>query len=45
MTFYSSDSIPEWKNNLFIGTLSGNHIVRLVLDNNKVTGEERLLDN
>ena len=43
MTFYSSDSIPEWKNNLFIGSLSGNHIVRLVIKNNKVVGEERLL--
>jgi glucose/arabinose dehydrogenase len=45
MTFYSSDSIPEWKNNLFIGALSGMHIVRLVIDNNKITGEERLLAN
>ena len=43
MTFYSSDSIPEWKNNLFIGALSGNHIVRLVIKDNKVAGEERLL--
>lgn len=43
-TFYTSDSIPEWKGNLFIATLSGLHIVRLVLDNNnKVIGEERLL--
>lgn len=43
MTFYSGDMIPEWKNNLFIGCLSGMHIVRLVLENNKVVGEERLL--
>lgn len=43
MTFYSSDRIPEWRNNLFIGALSGMHIVRLVIENNKVTGEERLL--
>ncbi|WP_420149382.1 PQQ-dependent sugar dehydrogenase [Spirosoma sp.] len=43
MTFYSGDQIPEWKNNLFIGTLSGMHIVRLVIENNRVTGEERLL--
>jgi glucose/arabinose dehydrogenase len=45
ITFYSSDSIPEWKNNLFISALSGQHIVRLVIENNKVTGEERLLGN
>lgn len=43
MTFYSSDRIPEWRNNLFIGALSGMHIVRLVIEDNKVTGEERLL--
>ncbi len=43
MSFYSSDSIPEWKNNLFIGGLSGQHIARLVINNNKVVGEERLL--
>lgn len=43
MTFYTSDAIPEWKNNLFIGALSGQHIVRLVIENNKVVGEERLL--
>jgi aldose sugar dehydrogenase len=43
MTFYNSDVISEWKNNLFIGCLSGLHIVRLVIDNNKVVGEERLL--
>ncbi|MFD2573268.1 PQQ-dependent sugar dehydrogenase [Spirosoma soli] len=43
MTFYTSDAIPEWKNNLFIGSLSGMHIARLVIENNKVVGEERLL--
>jgi glucose/arabinose dehydrogenase len=43
MTFYTSDRISGWRNNLFIGALSGQHIVRLVLDNNKVVGEERLL--
>lgn len=43
MTFYSGDNMPEWKNNLLIGSLSGLHIVRLVIENNKVVGEERLL--
>ena len=41
--FYSGDAIPEWKNNLFIAALSGQHIDRLVIKNNKVVGEERLL--
>lgn len=43
MTFYSGKTIPEWENNLFIGGLSSQHIIRLVIENNKVTGEERLL--
>lgn len=43
ITFCSSDAIPEWKNNLFIASLSGMHIARLVIENNKVVGEERLL--
>jgi glucose/arabinose dehydrogenase len=45
MTFYKGNQIPEWQNNLFIGTLSGMHILRLVIENNRVVGEERLLSN
>jgi glucose/arabinose dehydrogenase len=45
MTFYSGNRVPEWKNNLFIGALSGKHIVRLAIENNRVVGEERLLAN
>ena len=36
--------MPEWKNNLFIGGLSSKHIARIVIQNNKVIGEERLLE-
>ncbi|MCP9761715.1 PQQ-dependent sugar dehydrogenase [Lacihabitans soyangensis] len=43
MTFYTGNQIPEWQNNLFVGCLSGMHINRLVIKNNKVVGEERLL--
>ncbi|RYY69049.1 MAG: PQQ-dependent sugar dehydrogenase, partial [Chitinophagaceae bacterium] len=43
MTFYSGNAIPEWTNNLFIGGLSSKHIARVVIENNKVIGEERLL--
>lgn len=45
MAFYRGNSIPEWKNNLFIGGLSSAHICRLVIVNNKVVGEERLLED
>ena len=43
MVFYKGNTIPEWKNNLFICGLSSTHIARLVIENNKVTGEERIL--
>jgi glucose/arabinose dehydrogenase len=43
MTFYTGNNMPEWKNNLFISSLSGMHVARLVIDNNKVVGEENLL--
>lgn len=42
VTFYTGN-IEEWKNNLFIGCLSGEHINRIVIKDNKVVGEERLL--
>lgn len=43
MSFYRGDAIPEWKNNLFIGGLSSQYLCRLVIVNNKVAGEEKLL--
>lgn len=45
MTFYSSSAIPEWQHNLFIGGLNSKHIARLVIKDNKVVGEERLLES
>ncbi|WP_374990574.1 PQQ-dependent sugar dehydrogenase [Chryseobacterium sp. CFS15] len=42
VTFYTGN-IDEWKNNLFIACLSGQHINRIVMKDNKVVGEERLL--
>ncbi len=45
MDFYSGNAIAEWTNNLFIGGLAGSHISRLVLEDGRVTGEERLLEN
>jgi len=41
--FYKGNAVPEWKNNLFVASLSGQHLDRLVIKNNKVVGEERLL--
>lgn len=43
ITFYADGNIDEWENDLFIAALSGSHIARLVIENNRVAGEERLL--
>ncbi len=42
VAFYTGN-MEEWKGNLFIGCLSGEHINRIVMKDNKVVGEERLL--
>ena len=42
MSFYTADLIPGWKGSLLIAGLSSAAIVRLTLDGDKVTGEERI---
>ncbi|WP_226063667.1 PQQ-dependent sugar dehydrogenase [Kaistella polysaccharea] len=44
ITFYSGN-MEEWKNNLMVGCLSGEKIIRLVIKDNKVVGEEWLLED
>jgi aldose sugar dehydrogenase len=41
--FYAGDLFPEWKGNLFVGALAGQALHRLVLDGEKIVGEEKLL--
>jgi aldose sugar dehydrogenase len=46
MMFYTGDLFSEWKGNLFVGAMSaqhGHHLVRLVLDGERVVAEEKLL--
>lgn len=43
MSFYDNDAIPEWENNLFIGGLMPNYIARVVIEDDIIVGEERLL--
>jgi glucose/arabinose dehydrogenase len=43
LTIYSGDVFAEWKGNFLIGGLSSRALVRLVLENDRVVGEERLL--
>jgi glucose/arabinose dehydrogenase len=43
MTFYTGDLFPAWKGSLFIGGLGSQALVRLDMEGERVTGEERLL--
>ena len=43
MLFYTGSAFPAWKGNLFVGGLGSTALVRLVVEGEKVVGEERLL--
>jgi glucose/arabinose dehydrogenase len=43
--FYTGTLMPEWKGNLFVGALAGESLHRLVLEGDKVIGEEKLLSD
>ena len=41
--FYTGGMFPAWKGSLFIGALKERRLVRLAIENSRVTGEEHLL--
>ena len=41
--WYTGNAFPAWKGNLFVGALREKSLVRLVMDGQRVVGEERLL--
>jgi glucose/arabinose dehydrogenase len=41
--FYTGDAFPAWRGNLFVGSMKDMMLVRLVIEDGKVTGEEHLL--
>ena len=43
LLIYSGKLFPEWRGNFFIAGLSSKALIRLVLENDRVVGEERLL--
>lgn len=43
MTIYNGNAFPEWKGNIFLGNLSGQHLRRLTLKDKKVVEQEELL--
>ncbi|MGR7920917.1 PQQ-dependent sugar dehydrogenase [Zobellella denitrificans] len=43
MMFYTGDLFPQWRNQLFLGALAGQRLVRLELDGDEVVQEHHLL--
>ena len=43
MAFYTGDAYPGWKGSAFIGSMTPGALVRLTLENGRVTREERYL--
>jgi glucose/arabinose dehydrogenase len=43
ISFYTGKLFPAWQGDLFVAALAGKHLVRLVLQGERVVGEERLL--
>lgn len=42
MLFYTGGMFPEWQGSMFIGGLASRALVRLTIEGNEVTGEERI---
>ena len=42
-TFYTGEAFPEWRGSLFIGSLRPGALVRLAMNGDRVTAEERYL--
>lgn len=42
--FYTGDKFPQWKNNILLASLKDKTFVRLVVEGEKITKEERLLN-
>jgi glucose/arabinose dehydrogenase len=42
--FYTGEAFPEWRGSLFTGGLKDKELVRLRIENGRVTGEEHLLE-
>ena len=45
MAFYTGDKFPAWRGSILVGALAGKLVSRLETNGNRVTGEERMLQN
>lgn len=43
LVLYTGELLPEWKGNFLVGGLSSRALIRLVVEGDRVVGEERLL--
>ncbi len=43
LAFYTGEAFPGWKGNVLVGALKFQLLVRLTVDGNRITGEERML--
>ena len=45
LAFYDGEAFPNWRGDLFVGALSGEHLARLRIDDGRVVEQERLLED
>jgi len=45
MIFYQGEAFPDWQGNVFVGGLASTALVRLTVDGDSISGEERLLES
>ena len=45
LAYYNDSAFPEWQGNLFVSSLTFEHISRLEINNSSVVNEERLIEN
>lgn len=43
MAFYTGDKMPQWRGDLFVGALAGQHLRRLDIEGGRVIRQEKLL--
>lgn len=43
MAFYTGDKMPQWRGDLFVGALAGQHLRRLDIEGGRVIKQEKLL--
>ena len=45
LAFYTGELFPDWKGNIFVGGLNGQHLARLVMKDGRVVAHEKLLED